>query len=125
MAKTLNDYLTEARQVVREVTPAEVDELAAQGYRLIDVREPEEFEAGHPVHFENLPRGWLEVKADLEHPKRDETYADRTQRFVCFCGGGHRSLLAAKVLLEMGFADAVSVNGGWRRWVEEGRPVVP
>jgi len=40
----------------------------------------------------------LEVKADLKHPKKDERLANRDQKIICYCGGGHKSALAAKTL---------------------------
>lgn len=121
MPKALRDYVSEALESVREVEP---DDLASlPGYVLLDVREPDEFAAGRIPGSRNVPRGFLEVRVDLEHPKRDETLADRNLKFVCICGGGHRSALAAKTLQEMGFAEAVSLAGGWSRWTAEGRPV--
>lgn len=123
MAKSLEDYVKEAREMVREIEPADVAGYLSEGWRLLDVREPDEFSDGHIEGAYHVPRGLLEVHADHQHHKRDPQLQDRSQRFVCYCGGGYRSLLAAKVLKEMGFADAVSVVGGWRKWVEEGRPI--
>lgn len=119
--KSLRDYTDEARKFVREVLPQDVPSLVADGWVLIDVREPDEFADGHIPGALNFPRGFLEVRADQEHPKRDERLQNRTQRLICYCGGGHRSLLAAKTLKEMGFADAVSMVGGWTAWSESSR----
>ena len=124
MARTLDDYVNEARQTVSEIAPGDVATYRAEGWLILDVREPYEFEEGHVDGAYNVPRGVLEVHADHEHHKRDPKLQDRNQKVVCYCGGGYRSLLAAKVLKEMGFADAVSVAGGWRRWTEEGLRVV-
>lgn len=102
----------------------EVEELPNyKEYVLLDVREPDEYSDGHIPGSINIPRGFLEVRADREHYKRDERMQDRSQKFVCYCGGGHRSAMAAKVLLEMGFDDAVSLAGGWTRYVETGGKV--
>lgn len=123
MPKTLADYTTEARAIVPEVAPSQVPALIEDGWILLDVREADEFAEGHIPGARHLPRGFLEVRADLHHPKRDPAMADRAQRFVVTCGGGHRSLLAARVLHEMGFAGAVSMTGGHTAWLAEGRPV--
>lgn len=124
MAKTLHDYVQEALQHVSEVTPEETDALRQTGdWLILDVREPEEFAAGHIPGAINIPRGFLEVKADLEHPKKDARLADRGQRVVCYCGGGHRSALAARVLQEMGFREALSMAGGWTGWSKRQLPV--
>ncbi len=123
MPKSLHDFVTAALQEVTEVTPEEVTEIQKQGGTLIlDVREPNEFSEGHLVGAINIPRGFLEVKADLEHYKRDERLADRTQEIVCYCGGGHRSALAAKTLQEMGFESVLSMKEGWTGWIGRNLP---
>ncbi len=123
MPKSLHDFVTAALQEVTEVTPEEVTEIQKQGGTLIlDVREPNEFSEGHLVGAINIPRGFLEVKADLEHYKRDERLADRTQKIVCYCGGGHRSALAAKTLQEMGFESVLSMKEGWTGWIGRNLP---
>lgn len=114
MAKTLHDFVSEALEKVDEIDPDQLPDY--HGWVILDVREPEEFAAGHIPNAINIPRGFLEVRADLHHPKRYDEMADRSQRFVCYCGGGHRSALAAQTLKEMGFADAVSLRGGWTAW---------
>lgn len=114
MAKSLHDFVTEALADVREIDPEDLADYP--DYVLLDVREADEFEAGHIPGAKHVPRGFLEVKADLTHAKRDQALADRSQKFVCYCGGGHRSALAARTLQEMGFADAVSLRGGWTAW---------
>ncbi len=121
MAKSLDDYVHEALLEVQEVTIADLPGLA--GYWLMDVREPDEFAAGHIPGSRNYPRGMLEVRADLEHYKRDPALADRSQKIVCYCGGGHRSALAAKALKEMGFTDVLSLAGGWTEYTGLGLPV--
>ena len=118
MAKSLADYVDEALKTVPERTWDQVARM--EGWLLMDVREPEEFEIGHVPGAVNFPRGMLEVRADLEHPKRDERLQNRDQRVICYCGGGVRSALAAKTLLEMGFTDAVSVKGGWTEYEKIG-----
>src|SRR5690348_14865977 len=100
MPKSLADFVAEALARVEEVEPAEVPGL--QGFTVIDVREPDEYEEGHVPGAWNFPRGFLEVRADLTHHKRDPRLADRSMKIVCYCGGGNRSALAAKTLKEMG-----------------------
>ena len=123
MAKSLKDFVDEALATVPEVGPADLPRLKAEGWTVLDVREPDEFAEGRIPGAINVPRGFLEVKADLDHPKRDPALADRSRKFVCTCGGGHRSALAAKTLGEMGFADVVSLRGGWRAYTEGGGEV--
>jgi rhodanese-related sulfurtransferase len=121
--KSLHDYVQEALKTVHEVGPEEVLAMRDSGeWLLLDVREPEEYAEGHIPGAINIPRGFLEVRADLEHYKRDPRLESREQRILCYCGGGHRSALAAKVLQEMGFKEAVSMREGWTGWKERGLP---
>lgn len=125
MAKSLKHFVDEALKIVREISPEEVHTMlgrAGRDYMLLDVREPDEFAAGHLPGAINIPRGFLEVRADHDHYKRDERLQDRSKRIICYCGGGHRSALAAKTLLEMGFKDASSMAEGWTGWTERGLP---
>jgi rhodanese-related sulfurtransferase len=41
---------------------------------------------------------------------------------ILYCGGGYRSALAADALRQMGYTNAVSMDGGWRMWIENGYP---
>ncbi len=123
MNKTVKDFVAEALEQVKEIEPARVKErLGEPGLLILDVREPEEFAAGHMPGAINIPRGFLEVRADLEHPKRDARLGDRNQKVICYCAGGVRSAMAAKTLKEMGFENPHSMNGGWTRWTEENLP---
>ncbi len=127
MAKTLSDFVNEALAIVDEMESEEakrlLDRPGRDGWHVIDVREPDEFRAGHIPGARNFPRGFLEVKADLVHPKRDSWLEDRMRPMILYCGGGNRSALAARTLLEMGFTRVVSLRGGWSRWVEQTFPV--
>lgn len=127
MARSLADFVREALAHVEEVRPEEVRRLLALpdhgGVELLDVREPDEYTAGHLPGARSYPRGFLEVRADLEHYKRDPWLGDRSRKLVLYCGGGHRSALAARTLQEMGFTDVRSLAEGWTGWTKRGFPV--
>ena len=127
MAKTLKDFVDAALAEIEEVSVDEVARLLdapqREGWHVVDVREPDEFAAGRIPGAKSYPRGFLEVRADLVHPKRDEWLADRERKLVLYCGGGHRSALAAKTLREMGFSRVVSMAGGWTAWTAGNHPV--
>lgn len=127
MAKTLDDFVNEARRLVREIPPEEAKRLldvpGHEGWSFLDVREGDEFAAGRLPGAHLVPRGFLEVKADLVHPKRDPFLADRSRKLVLYCGGGNRSALAAVVLQEMGFRDVVSMAEGFAGWTKRGYDV--
>ena len=128
MPKSLADLVRAALATVREVTPDDVrallDRPGRGGVEIVDVREPDEFAAGHVPGARHYPRGFLEVRADLEHKKRDPWLsAQRDRPLVLYCGGGHRSALAAQSLQEMGFTNVASMAEGWTGWTERGYPV--
>jgi len=126
MARSLADFVRAALAEVPEISPGAVRALLDQpdrgGYQILDVREADEWEAGHLPGARHYPRGFLEVRADLEHPKRDPWLADRSRKLVLYCGGGHRSALAAQSLQQMGFEHVVSMAEGWTGWTKRGFP---
>jgi rhodanese-related sulfurtransferase len=127
VAKTLADLVRAALAVVPEIRPEEaralLDAPDRAGFHFLDVREPDEWSAGHIPGARNTPRGFLEVRADLSHSKRDPWLADRERKLVLYCGGGNRSALAAQALHEMGFTKVVSLAEGFAGWERRGYPV--
>lgn len=112
--KLVND----AKSRVREVSVADTRaRLAAdQNIQLIDVREDNEWLAGHAVGAKHLGKGIIERDIELEVP-------DKATELVLYCGGGFRSALVADVLQEMGYTNAWSMAGGWKAWKDSGAPV--
>ena len=98
-----------ARTRIREI---EADELAQQLSQqpdavLLDVREADEYAAGHVAGAAHLGKGGIERDIAARHP-------DLSTPLYLYCGGGYRSSLAADALTQMGYRNVVSVNGGWR-----------
>ena len=95
--RTLADFVAAALEVVEEIAPEQakrwLDDPDRAGWHFVDVREPDEFAAGRIPGARNVPRGFLEVRADLDHPKRDAWLADRRRPLVLYCGGGNRTLI--------------------------------
>ena len=127
MAKTLDDFVNEALKAIEEIPIEEAVRILErpdrEGWTFLDVREGEEFAKGHVPGARNSPRGFLEVRADLEHHKRDPWFADRDRKLILYCGGGNRSALAARTLKEMGFTRTVSMAGGWKAWETQKLPI--
>ena len=127
MARSLADFVREALETVEEVSPEGAAQILEKpdraGWEFIDVREPNEFADGHIPGARNFPRGFLEVRADFEHPKRDPWLEDRERKMILYCGGGPRSALASKSLQEMGFRRILSLAEGWTGWVKRDLPV--
>lgn len=101
-------------QTIREITIDEAGPLLASGAVLLDVREDDEWAAGHADEAVHIPMG--EVADRL-----DELPADRT--VVCICRMGGRSMSVANLLAGAGY-DAVNLGGGMHGWAGSGRPVV-
>ncbi len=127
MPRSLADFVREALAEIEEVSPDEAQRRLhapeREGWHFVDVREPDEFAAGRIPGARNFPRGFLEVRADLTHAKRDPWLGDRSRKLILYCGGGNRSALAARTLAQMGFANAVSLAGGWSVWTARDYPI--
>jgi rhodanese-related sulfurtransferase len=127
MARSLADFVRVALETVEEISAEGAAQILAKpdraGWHFVDVREPDEFAEGHIPGARSFPRGFLEVRADLEHHKRDRWLEDRERKLILYCGGGHRSALAARTLQEMGFERVLSLAKGWTGWIEQDLPV--
>jgi rhodanese-related sulfurtransferase len=127
VARSLADFVNTALETVEEISAESAAQILAKpdraGWHFLDVREPDEYAAGHIPGARNFPRGFLEVRADLEHYKRDPWLEDRGRKLILYCGGGHRSALASRTLQEMGFHRVLSLAKGWTGWIEQDLPV--
>jgi rhodanese-related sulfurtransferase len=98
----------------RNVDVNEALELQAQGAYLLDVREDDEWEAGHSALATHISLG--EVPDQVDNLPRDRV-------IVCICRSGARSGRASKFLLEQGF-EAVNMEGGMLSWAALDQPIV-
>ncbi|MGU5653476.1 rhodanese-like domain-containing protein [Aeromonas allosaccharophila] len=87
-----------------------------RAFHLIDVREESEWAKGHLPGARYLGRGVIE--RDIE-----TLFPDPETELYLYCGGGFRSILAADNLQQMGYRKVISVDGGFRGWLEAGYPV--
>lgn len=101
----------EARQRIREVTPQQARELLASGAVVLDVRDKEEFAAGHIEGATHLSRGTLEMRIHEVAPDKDVAV-------VCYCMGGNRGALAADTLQRLGYTNVSSIQGGMKSYLE-------
>jgi len=117
MSPSGSEYIRQIRSHVAEVDPSDVQPLINNGVAIIDVREGEEFAAGHLPGAKHVPRGYLESRIDNAVP-------DRTQRVILYCATGQRSALAAHTLTEeLGFERVESMTGGITLWKDRGYEV--
>ena len=122
MGKTFRERVHEARADVQFLSPIEAKRIIdGGGVVVIDVREAWEVaQHGTVPGARNITRGELDIKADLELPRRDPALRDRGQRILLTCGAGGKATLCAAVLQEMGFTDVWVIDGGCRAWHEAG-----
>ncbi len=95
------------------IGPEEASDLTRGGAVLLDVREVDEWNAGHAPGARHVPLG--EVADRLNSLPRD-------RRLVVLCRSGHRSSTATALLVRSGF-DAVNLDGGMRAWAGAGLPL--
>jgi rhodanese-related sulfurtransferase len=123
LKKTFQELADDAKTRIREIS---CDELAQkleaekstlnQNWVLIDVRENDEFRAGHVPGARGIGRGVLEYHIADEVP-------DTETEIVLYCRGGNRSALSADSLRNMGYEKVLSMRGGYREWIkDEARP---
>jgi molybdopterin/thiamine biosynthesis adenylyltransferase/rhodanese-related sulfurtransferase len=96
---------------VRQVRAAEAIELAGAGYRVVDVREPWEWRAGHVPGATHIPLGDLPARLEAD-------LADRDERLLLYCRSGARSGRAAQFLAASGYravANLADLVDEWRR----------
>lgn len=127
MSMSLGDFIADARHRITEITPDEVDLLLEnhEPILLVDVREPDEYDAGHIPGAIAVPRGLLEGAADAQNKHRvAKLCAARNNVVIVYCESGGRSALAADVLQRMGFERVRSLAGGCVLWEAEGYPLI-
>ncbi|QED48609.1 rhodanese-like domain-containing protein [Cytobacillus dafuensis] len=94
------------RKIVKTLT----EEQFREDYRkaqLIDVREPNEFEAGHILGARNIPLSQMKVRLKELRPDKP---------VYLYCQSGMRSGRAAQFLYRKGYKDLSHLQGGFKKW---------
>lgn len=113
-------FLALVEQIRPKVTETDIHAVHArrqggESLLLVDIREDREWDAGHIAGAVHLGRGVLERDIAAVQPDRDA-------EIILYCGGGFRSVLSAESLMRMGYTKVVSMDGGYRDWVQAGYP---
>ncbi|HKT47535.1 MAG TPA: rhodanese-like domain-containing protein [Candidatus Acidoferrales bacterium] len=111
--KLVND----AKTRVKETNVADVKRRMDSGekFLVVDVREDNEWAAGHIPGAVHMGRGVIERDIEQSTP-------DTGKKLILYCGGGFRSALVADNLQKMGYKNVESMDGGWKGWVAAGLP---
>jgi rhodanese-related sulfurtransferase len=115
---TTDQMVAQAKATVPELTVAQAKmNIDKRSYKVIlDVREPNEFRAGHIPGAMNVPRGLLEFQVSGKVP-------DKSAPLLVYCKTGGRGALAGQTLQNMGYKNVTNMDGGWVGWEKAGYPV--
>ncbi len=99
------------------VTPEQALTLVENGVTVIDLRTPEEYEAGHLADS---------TLVDFYEPDfREQIGAlDPSQPYVIYCASGNRSGQAYDIMAELGFDEVYDIDGGIQAYAQAGLPIV-
>jgi rhodanese-related sulfurtransferase len=108
----------EAKARVPQSNVEEVENWIKNGeeFHLIDVREKDEWDAGHLPQAIHLSKGIIERDIEKQIPDKDA-------KIVLYCGGGYRSSLAGDNLMKMGYTNVISMDGGFKGWRDAGHHI--
>ena len=110
--------VNDAKSRVKEIDINGYKDMIQKGqdHLLVDVREDNEWNAGHVMGAMHLSKGTIERDIESKVPEKDTP-------LVLYCGGGFRSALVADNLQKMGYTNAISLDGGWRALQDAGIPL--
>lgn len=117
--KTAHDLVLAAKAQCRETSIDDAEAFLPSADAIIDVREADEYAAGHLPGAVNLPRGLLEFRLSAT-PALEK----RDLNVVLYCKTSGRAALAANTMHSMGYLNVVSIDGGYDAWLSAGKPVV-
>lgn len=117
--KSAHDLVAAAKQRIEEVPLDRAEQAVREADLVLDVREPDEYAAGHLPGAVSVPRGLLEFKLSAT-----PAMTPRDLKVVVYCKSGGRAALAAASMKDMGYLQVVSLVGGFDGWQSAGYPVV-
>jgi rhodanese-related sulfurtransferase len=123
---TIERPLEAARARLGRLEPSAARAAIDDGALLVDTRCAElRREAGVIPGSVHIPLSVLYWRLDPSSDLADRGLADPGRRVVLICAHGYSSSLAAATLLDLGYASATDVIGGFEAWAAAGLPVVP
>lgn len=120
VGSTDSEQAATAVSSIRVVDPDDALELVEnppEALTIIDVRTPEEFEAGHLADAV-----LIDIYRDDFTQQLDAL--DRTAPYLIYCRSGNRSEQARQIMADLGFTDVTDIAGGYQAWQTAGHPVV-
>jgi len=117
--KTAHDLVAAAKARIQEITVDDAEQAIREADVLLDVRETEEYAAGHLPGAIHASRGMLEFKLSS-----NPALSARDLKIVLYCKTSGRAALAACALHDMGYLNVKSISGGFDAWANAGKPVI-
>jgi rhodanese-related sulfurtransferase len=124
--RTLAELLAEAEERIERLDPADAAAALREGALLVDIRSAEDRERDGIVPGSlHVPRTVLEWRLDPDGVWRTPHVVGLDDRLLLICDHGCSSVLAAAALVDLGYARAGDVVGGFAAWRDAGLPVRP
>ncbi len=124
MPVTVDDLLESARARIRRLDPHETAAACRRGALLIDIRPTVQRRwEGEVPGAVVIERNVLEWRLDPASAHRLAAFSDHDQEIVVMCSEGYASSLVAATLVELGYASAGDLDGGFQAWLRAGLPV--
>lgn len=116
----VDDMVAEALVTTQGVSVEKLMEKIDNGdmILLVDVREPNEYNAGYIPGAVNIPRGVLEFNINNEKFWEEAMLymPEKEEEIIVYCRKGKRSILAAQTLQKLGFTNITFLTDGWKKW---------
>lgn len=107
-----------SNEATKKVDPVTFSEVIAQpDVIILDVRTPEEFNAGHIANAINIDFTGPDFVSEVSKLDKNATVA-------VYCRSANRSGVATKEMSDLGFTDMYDMQGGIVDWEAAGGPVV-
>ena len=116
--KTAHDLVSVAKTRIQEISVSQAEEAIRGATVLVDVREADEFAAGHVPGAVHISRGMLEFRFSGM-----PALQSRDINIVLYCKTSGRAALAAVALHDMGYLNVQSMAGGFDAWAAAGKPI--
>jgi rhodanese-related sulfurtransferase len=114
-------YVNNIKSNINDINSYELNTLLEEEHplHLIDIREKLQFERGEIFHEDliKLTRGYLEFQIH-------KYIKNKNDLIVIYCCSGQRSSLAVNTLISMGYTNVYSLDGGIKKWVDNGYPIL-
>ncbi|HEV8624508.1 MAG TPA: rhodanese-like domain-containing protein [Acidimicrobiia bacterium] len=124
MSVTVDDLLASARARIRRLDPHETAAAYRRGALLIDIRPTVQRRwEGEVPGAVVIERNVLEWRVDPASAHRLAQITDHDREIVVMCSEGYASSLVAATLVDLGFASAADLEGGFQAWAKAGLPV--